>query len=64
MNKTLHQKLSDKAIYSDHITDLDLNSVVSNGFYLEKKIAEGLKKELLSPRPQAISRLLELSRNL
>jgi hypothetical protein len=64
MNKTLHQKLSDKAIYSDHFTDFNLNSVVSNGFQLEKKIAEGLNKELLSPRPEAISRLLELSRNL
>ncbi len=64
MNKTLHQKLSDKAIYLDQVTDLNLNSVVGNGFQLEKKIAEGLNKELLSPRPEAISRLLEMSRNL
>lgn len=65
MNKTLHQKLSDKAIYLDQVTDLNLlNAVTGNGFQLEKKIAEGLNKELLSPRPEAISRLLEMSRSL
>ncbi len=64
MNKTLHQKLSDKAIYIDQVTDLNFHSLTGDSFHLEQKLKDGLQKELLSPRPEAVSRLLELSRSL
>lgn len=61
MNKTLHQKLSDKTIYA--VSDL-LRSpeMLFPQHQLEKEIARELNADLLSPRPEAISRLLEMSR--
>lgn len=61
MNKTLHQKLSDKTNYA--ISDL-LRSEhpLLPQHQLEKEIARELKTDLLSPRPEAINRLLEMSR--
>lgn len=64
MNKTLHQKLSDKTQYPGQPAARDGYEEVLTIFHLEKKVAHDLGKDLLSPRPQAVSRLLDLSRSL
>lgn len=64
MNRTLHSKLSDKSLYTVPATHLNNGDIFAPGFQLDKKVKEELLKDTLSPRPEAISRLLELSRSL
>ncbi len=65
MNKTLHQKLTDKHQYTfpAHIDMLGADDLIP-GFRLEKQIFKEADKDLLSPRPQAIAHILELSRSI
>ena len=65
MNKTLHQKLTDKHQYTypAHIDILSADDLIP-GFNLEKQIFKDTNRDLLSPRPQAIARILELSRSI
>ena len=65
MNKTLHQKLTDKHQYTypAHIDMLGADDLIP-GFNLEKQIFKDADKDLLSPRPQVIARILELSRSI
>lgn len=64
MNKTLHQKLSDKSEYAISADLLRSNEAMLPQHHLEKEVARELLSDLLSPRPQAINRLLELSRTI
>ncbi len=65
MNKTIHQKLANKinythpAGYSTSYAD-DFHA----GLELELKMLQHAAKDLLSPRPEAVNRLMQLSRSL
>lgn len=65
MNKTLHQKLTDKNQYT-YPSYLDITGTddLIPGFKLEKKILKEAAKDLLSPRPEAVNRILEMSRRM
>jgi len=65
MSKTLHQKLAVKTITTpaEHQHVPGFNSPIATN-RLEHRIKEQLRNELLSPRPEAIDRLLALSRAL
>ena len=63
MNKTLHQKLSDKQQYTYpiHIEMLGSDDL-STDFSQEYRLLREDAQNLLSPRPEAISGILEMSR--
>jgi hypothetical protein len=65
MNKTLHQKLSGNNQYAPatHVLESGYDEVIL-GFRQETKMLRQAAKELLSPRSEAIARLLELSRSI
>ncbi len=65
MNKTVHQKLTNKYSYT-HAAEAQLAYVdgVVNPFRQENKMLRQAAQDLLSPRPEAIAKLLELSRSL
>ncbi len=63
MNKTLHQKLTNKYQYTfpSHIDLAGIDDFIS-GFATEQQILKEAAKDLLSPRPEAINKILEMSR--
>lgn len=65
MNKTVHQKLTNKYSYT-HAAEAQLAYVdgVVNAFRQENKMLREAAQDLLSPRPEAITKLLELSRSV
>ena len=65
MNKTLHQKLTSKHLYSNSgvINFQDDENIVS-GFRQEMKMILEGTRELLQPRPEAIAQILKMSRSI
>jgi hypothetical protein len=63
MNKTVHQKLTDKYQYT-HAAQVGFSCPddVIAAFRQERKMLKQAAQDLLSPRPEAISRILEMSR--
>ncbi len=65
MNKTLHQKLTNKYQYAQ----LSNSGILNSGNLCanvkgEMQLAHELSNDMLSPRPEAISRILKMSRTL
>ena len=65
MNKTLHQKLTDKHQYTypSFIENLG-NDDQNLSFRQEQMIVREASKDMLSPRPEVVARILEMSRML
>ncbi len=62
MNKTLHKKLTEKP-FPGHLQALSFDH--QGGTVLQEKgLMQEIAKDLLQPRPQAIARLLEMTREL
>lgn len=65
MNKTLHKKLTEK-----HFLEHTPGMVYVRGDYMptvfvhEMRLLHEAAADLLSPRPEAVSRLLELAKNI
>jgi hypothetical protein len=63
MNKTIHKKLTAKQIQTQSanpIWDDELFATIRD----ERKILESLSKEMLSPRQEALDRLLALAKKI
>ena len=65
MDKTLHRKLTDKHQYT-YPTYIEIVGGTGGEDHTaqERRIIAEISKDLLSPRPEAINRILELSRML
>ncbi|MBC7553691.1 MAG: hypothetical protein H7257_06900 [Taibaiella sp.] len=63
MDKTLHQKLINKYHYAHTglACEMGIDDIFA-GLRQEMKIVEQAANDLLSPRPEAIARIMELSR--
>ena len=65
MDKTLLKKLTSKALYADsQYGSARVDESIFTGLVPEMKILEQAAKDLLSPRSEAIDRLLRLSRSM
>ena len=65
MNKTLHQKLTSKYHYANSclFTETSKYDIIATQAQ-DMKILQLAINDLLSPRPEAINRILEMSRML
>ena len=65
MNKTLHQKLTNKTLYAHSSTPETLGNLATlSGIRQDIHLMKALSKDLLSPRQEAINRIMEMSRSL
>jgi hypothetical protein len=65
MNKTLHKKLTEKYCYEHTpiLARVDYEDM-PNGFSNEMGMLHHAAKDLLQPRPEAVSRILQMARDL
>jgi len=64
MDKTLHKKLTEKQLLTYTPTAFAAGADVYAAFRQEKRILDALSKDLLQPRNEAVSRILELARKM